>query len=241
MSPLWRRPIWLLGHLVALAAVLTFVRLGTWQLERLDQKKDRNRVIAERSDGPPIDIAEVDPDAAAYQHVAASGRFDDAGEVRIRNRTYEGTTGFHVVTPFVLDDGRAAMINRGWVGLEDDIPPPPAGTLTIDGLLLSSQTRGSIGPKDPATGTLGTLNRVDVGRLQQQYDRDLLPEYVQLQSPVPAKGELPLPLPPPPRDEGPHLSYAIQWFLFASVVVVGYPLLMRRRSREPARTAAFVR
>jgi surfeit locus 1 family protein len=229
-TPVWRRPIWLLGHVVALVAVLSFVRLGVWQLDRLHEKQARNRIIAARSDGPPIAIEDVDPDRAEYQHVEATGTFDVDDEVTIRNRTFEGVVGRHVVTPLVLDDGTAVLVDRGWIPLDGSPPAPPAGEVTVDGVLLKTQER-SIGPKDPDAGVLDELNRVDVQRVQQQVDVDLYPLYVQLQAPAPV-GDYPEVLEPPPRDEGPHRSYAFQWFLFAAVVVVGYPILLRRRSRQ---------
>ena len=226
-SPFWRRPIWILGHVIALTAVLSFVRLGVWQLDRLDEKKDRNRIIAARADGPPVDIDEVAIDEAAYQRITATGRYDADGQLLVRNRSYNGTNGFHVLTPLELDGGVTLLVNRGWVGLEDAPPPPPRGAVRIEAFLLASQTRGSVGPRDPA-GELDVVNRIDVARIQQQRDDELFPLYAQLVEPAPPDGALPLVLDPPPRDEGPHLSYAIQWFLFAAVVVVGYPLLLRR-------------
>jgi surfeit locus 1 family protein len=224
---MWLRPIWLLGHVVALVAVLSFVRLGVWQLDRLHEKQARNRIIAARADGPPVDIEDVELDRAEYQHVSATGRFDVDDEVTIRNRTFAGVVGRHVVTPLVLDDGTAVLVNRGWIPLDGPPPAPPDGAVTVDGLLLQTQER-SIGPKDPDDGVLDELNRVDVQRVQQQVDVDLYPLYVQLEAPAPA-GDYPEVLDPPPRDEGPHRSYAIQWFLFAAVVLVGYPILLRRR------------
>jgi surfeit locus 1 family protein len=226
-TPVWRRPIWILGHVIALVAVLGFARLGIGQLDRLHEKQARNATIAARADGPAIDLADVDLDAAEYQHVTLTGRFDVDDQVEIRNRTYEGSVGSQVVTPLVLADGRAVLVNRGWIPLDTAPPDPPPGEVTVEGLLLKTQTR-SIGPKDPPTGHLDTLNRVDVQRVQRQVDLDLYPLYLAQTKPAPA-GDYPALLPPPPRDEGPHKSYAIQWFLFATVVLVGYPVLLRRR------------
>jgi surfeit locus 1 family protein len=233
VTPLWRRPIWILGHLVALAAVVVFVRAGIWQLDRLHEKQARNRIIATRSDGPAVPLDEVDLDAAEYQRVRVRGRFDEADQVKIRNRAYAGTNGFHVVTPFVLDGGEGVLVNRGWVGVDDAVPSPPDGAVTIEGLLLRSQER-RFGPKDPPTGALDVLNRIDVPRVQQQVDLELYPLFLQLVAPAPPEGEEPLIVDPPPRDEGPHRSYAIQWFLFAGVVLLGYPLLLRRRMAQDA-------
>ena len=234
MTPFWRRPIWILGHVIALTAIVVFVRAGFGQIDRLHQKQARNRLEATRSDGPAVDLAEVAVTDAEYQHVRVRGTFDDKDQVLIRNRAFDGTNGSHVVTPLVLDDGTAILVNRGWIGVDDDPPTPPSGEVTIEGLLLHTQER-SIGPTDPPTGRLAVLNRIDVKRVQQQVDRDLYPLFLQQTAPKPAKGALPNLVDPPPRDEGPHRSYAIQWFLFATVVLVGYPLLMRRRARGARR------
>lgn len=234
MTPFWRRPIWMLGHLIALAAVVVFIRAGFWQIDRLHQKQARNRIEASRSDGPAIDLADVVVADAEYQHALVTGRFEVAGQVLIRNRAFDGTNGSHVVTPLVLDDGTAVLVNRGWIGVDDQPPKPPSGEVTIEGLLLKTQEH-SIGPTDPPTGTLTVLNRIDVQRVQQQVDPKLYPLFLQQTAPKSAKGELPNLVDRPPRDEGPHRSYAIQWFLFATVVLVGYPLLMRRRARGPRR------
>lgn len=227
MTPLWRRPIWLLGHFVALAAVLAFAQLGLWQLDRLEEKRDRNRLIAERADGPPVDIDDVDVDRGEYQHTRATGRFDTADQVLIRNRSYRRTLGANVVTPLILRDSTAVLVNRGWIPLDADPPEPPDGEVTVIGLLLTSQRR-TIGPRDAADGRLTVLNRVDVPRIDAQSELELYPLYLSLASPDP-EGDYPIPLDPPVRDEGPHRSYAIQWFLFTGIVLIGYPILLRRR------------
>ena len=57
--------------------------------------------------------------------------------------------------------------------------------------------------------------------------------WVQLTSSSPAQaGGEPEVLPLPTLDEGPHLSYAIQWFIFSTIAVVGYPLILRRKARD---------
>lgn len=236
MTPFWRRPIWILGHVIALTAVAVFVRAGFWQIDRLHEKQDRNRLEASRSDGPAVDLAGVDTAEAEYQHVRVRGEFDVADQVLIRNRAYDGANGSHVVTPLVLDDGTGILVNRGWIGVDDDPPAPPTGAVKIEGLLLATQER-RIGPTDPPTGTLTVLNRIDVQRIQHQVDVRLHPLFLQQTAPKTPEGELPILVEPPPRDEGPHRSYAIQWFLFATVVTVGYPLLMRRRARGQRRRA----
>jgi cytochrome oxidase assembly protein ShyY1 len=107
----------------------------------------------------------------------------------------------------------------------------------VTGLLFATQERQGIGPRDPADGVLTELSRLDLARLQQQYQPDLYPLWLQLQRSDPPVDEdaLPVLLPEPEQDEGPHLSYAVQWFLFATVGAVGWPLLLRRTAKEDER------
>jgi len=213
--PFWRRPIWILGHVIALSACVLFVRLGLWQLDRLEEKKDRNRIIAARADGPADDILAVPADEAEYAHVTATGTFEVDQETLIGFRSYEGSVGSHVVTPMALGDGIVVLVNRGWIPDGTDPPPPPRGEVTVEGLLRASQ--------DKRFG-------VDVEEIASSVDGDVLPMWLAQAAPPP-DGDYPIRLDPPARDEGPHLSYAIQWFLFTGVVVVGYPLLLRKRAR----------
>src|SRR6185369_203612 len=99
-----------------------FVRCGIWQIDRLHEKQARNRLIAERSDGPAVDIERVPVDEARYQRVRVQGHFVDDEHVLIRNRSFEGTNGYHLVTPFIRTDGSVLLVLRGWIGL-DDRPP----------------------------------------------------------------------------------------------------------------------
>jgi surfeit locus 1 family protein len=236
------RPRWLVGTVVAVLLVVLFVNLGFWQLRRLDEKRDRNALIESRSSAPvrPVDEL-VDPRTGfgdvgpvVYRRASARGRYDVAGEVRIRSRSLDGRPGEHVVTPLRLDDGTALAVNRGFVPLSTDVPAPPRGDVEVTGLLFATQSRGSFGPRDPAEGRLDELSRLDLDRLQRQYDGDLYPVWLQLQEQDPPldEGALPVVLPEPEQDEGPHLSYAVQWFLFATIGAIGWPLVLRRAARD---------
>jgi surfeit locus 1 family protein len=228
---LLRRPRWLVGTVVCLLLAAVFVDLGFWQLRRLDEKRDRNALVEQRTAEPVAPLEEVDG-PLAYRRVTAEGRFDPSGQVLVRNRSLNESPGRWVLTPLVLHDGTAVAVNRGFVPNGVDPPAPPTGEVDVEGLLLTSETRGSIGPRDPAEGRLDELVRADVGRLQQQYDRELFPLYLQQTDALPP-GELPLRVPPPELDEGPHLGYAVQWFLFALVALVIYALAVRKRLAEP--------
>jgi cytochrome oxidase assembly protein ShyY1 len=249
--PFWLRPKWLIGHVLVVALVATCVGLGLWQLRRLDERRDRNAEITARAEVPIAPVEEVVPPAAGiddvedlrFRRVSLTGTYDTGGEVLIRPRTQDGVSGWDVVTPLVLRDGRAVLVNRGFAPLAPepatarDAAVPPAGPVTVTGLVLPSQVRQGIGPTDPETGSLVELARVDISRVQQQYDRELLPVHVQLETQEPPQGlrQLPQVLPTPATDEGPHLSYAVQWFLFAGVGLVGWPVLLQRTGREERR------
>ena len=241
------RPRWLLSHLFVAAVLVAFVSAGLWQLRRLDERRATNVLVEERFSGEPTDVADVvtvDADeatveAAEYRRIEATGAYAPVDQVLIANRTQDGAPGYWVVTPLVLADGSAVAVNRGWVPFGDtDLDgagreyPPPEGEVTVTGIAHLSQERQGIGVADAAEGRLTTLNRVDVGRIDAQSDLDLLPLYIDLVTAVPEPVDPPRPLPPPELSEGPHQGYAVQWFLFATVVVVGYPLALRRIAHQ---------
>jgi surfeit locus 1 family protein len=251
---LWK-PRWILSHLFVLFVVVLFVNPGFWQLRRLHERRTYNATVESRQDLQVEPLHEVVPqgpsatsddlDAVIYRPVTVTGVYRDDQQVLIRNRTFDGVPGYWVVTPLVLPDGSAVPVDRGWVpfattnpdGPWDDFAPP-SGTVTVTGMLSASQVRGSglvAGPKDADEGHLTTLSRVDIGRLQQQVAEPLYPLAIDLRTQAPAQsGDLPIPVPPPELSEGPHLNYAGQWFIFATLTVIVYPLLLRRVARNKA-------
>jgi surfeit locus 1 family protein len=231
-------PRWLLAHVVVLIVAIVFVNLGFWQLRRLEERRLDNAVGESRFEAEPdelgalIDGAGADEESLEYRRATVTGVFQPDDEVLIRSQVHQGMAGFHVITPLVREDGSASLVNRGWIPLVlDQVPvseaPPPVGTVTVEGWVRPGQTRGSLGPTDPADGRLVTMSRVDINRIQQQvpYPLDLV--YVSLLDGLEA--ELPIPAAAPTfDDEGSHLAYAIQWFSFALIGLVGYFFLIRR-------------
>jgi surfeit locus 1 family protein len=108
---------------------------------------------------------------------------------------------------------------------------PTSAEVDVAGILRTTETRGRFGPTD-ATGPQRVVNRVDVARLQAQVDEKLAPVFLQLRSSNPPPGDVPILRPLPATDEGPHLSYAVQWFIFATVGAIGWPLLLRKTARD---------
>lgn len=253
-SPVLLRPRWIAGHLLALVLVVAFVNFGFWQLRRLQAVRARNATIVERTALAPLALddalAGVTPEAfPEYRSVQADGVFDPAHEVLLRGRSLGGQPGFHVVTPLVLPSGdaaapaRAVLVERGWVPYELDAVPvegalPPEGSVTVVGELRAAQTPptgawAALAPRDPTDGPLTQTFYVDLERLQPQMPYALAPAWITLRAMTPpSAGDLPKPLPEHDLDEGPHLGYAIQWFAFAVVGVVGYALLLRATVRR---------
>ncbi len=251
----WRfalRPTWIVRHVLVAVLVVTMVNLGLWQLRRLDDKRDYKALVEARQEEPAADVVDVVPadasvddeavDAVLYRTVRASGTYVADDTVVVENRTFNGAAGAWVLTPLRLDGGTAVVVNRGFIGFEragDIVPPqPPTGRVTVEGLVFPSQRRGSFGPSDPTEGTLDVLARVDLDRYAAQLDYDLLPAYVQLvtsdpdQAPAEAGHQELVALGSPEPDEGPHLSYAVQWFIFTMIAAGGYALLLRKVALE---------
>ena len=247
-----RRPRWIVFTAATLGVMVAMVNLSLWQLRRLDERKATNREVSTRSALAPAALDTVLPPtaslgnlgAAPWRRVEVSGTYDVAHQVLVNDRSLQGLPGLHVVTPLLLPDGRALLVNRGWipqapsVDVAPEAPPPLTGPVTVVGRVRPTQTRGWLGPRDRPTGTLARVARVDVARIGLQVPEPLVPAYVEL---VRADdGALPRPLPLPDLDEGPHLSYAGQWLLFTILAGAGWVALVRRHAklaRQAARRA----
>ena len=234
-------PRWVFGHVVVLTLAIVFVNLGAWQLRRLDDRRLTNAVGESRFRASPVEIDELlagagsDFESLEFRRATATGVFQSEHEVLIRSQVYQGVAGFHVVTPFVVENGSVLLVNRGWVPLGmDDVPvveaPPPDGEVTILGWVRPSQQRRGLSPADPEEGRLITMNRVDIDRIEQQVPFELNPVYISLLGEQ-EEGRPILVSEPGFDDEGSHLAYAIQWFAFMVIGVVGYMMLIRRSAK----------
>jgi surfeit locus 1 family protein len=218
-------PRWLLSHLLVVVLVVVMVNLGFWQLRRLDEKRDRNDLIESRMDQPEVAVGDLlDPgagqaavDRARFRRVTATGTYDDEATVEVRNRTQDGAPGAWLVTPLRSAGGERVGVIRGFVGFEPDgsfaQAPAPGGRVTVTGLVVDPDRLG------------GTAGR-DVGPLLGE--DDVLPGLVQADESDPPEPDQLEAVPAPDLDEGPHLGYAVQWFIFSTIAVVGYPIVLRR-------------
>jgi surfeit locus 1 family protein len=240
-----------LSHVLVAVLVVVMVFLGLWQLRRLDQRQERNALISERTEEPTAPLTEVvavdgspgEASAARFRRVEASGSFEPGSDVVVRNRTFRGQPGSWLLAVLRLDDGDAVIVNRGWVPVTGEQEPPvdalvTEGPVVIEGLVETTQERGRFGSTDPAVGTLRRVARVDVGRLADQVDDAVYPVWIQLERERPHPGDLPIPVDPPELGEGNHFSYAMQWFSFSVIALIGYPIVLRRVARQPDESPA---
>lgn len=229
-------PKWLGSHLFVVTMIVVMVNLGFWQLRRLDERRASNAEIVAASELPAVDLAGF---ARPLDYAAAqvSGTYRPEHEVLVANRSFEGASGFWIVTPLELDDGRIVAVVRGWVprlvtaGIDPRPTDPPGGNVTVAGLAFESVRGGRIGAVDE--GETPQISRMDIDRYEEVTGLDVIDRWLRLRTQDPAQaGDLPVPVPPPPLDEGPHLSYAVQWFCFSVGTAVVYSLILRRTVRS---------
>ena len=242
-----RSPRWV-GYLalVVLFAVVCCA-LGTWQLNRRAEALAEVARIDANYDADAVPVDEALPDLAGFdvdqrwQVVALSGEYLAEEEVVVRNRPFGGSSGFEVITPFRLDDGTVFMVNRGWIAQNSEGRPstytaPPPGRVDVEARLKAGEDR--------IAGRTSTGNEFATIDLDELADRVGAPSYtgaygVLVQSGADAD-EPPLAAARPVRDEGPHLSYALQWFVFALLgfVGLGWAANQERRALAEASGAA---
>lgn len=244
---------WAVITLVALLLIPAMIRLGFWQLHRHEARVARNTLIAHNLKASPVAFDSLSapgftvPGDLTWRRVTAVGAYDTAHEFVIRGRTEPGgsSIGYFVVTPLVLADGRGSvLVNRGWVESGADatsypaVAAPPAGRVTATGWLRADETTASSGIRDRGGLPDRQFKLIDSTRQAGLTGATVLGGYLELASSEPAAGDSPTLLAEPNHsDIGPHMAYAVQWWLFAALVPVGLVVLARREEKE--RTAAL--
>ena len=220
----------------ALLASILFVRLGFWQLARLRAKVQRNAAIAARQLEPAVQFASLPRDTAAarYRRASAAGVFDYGAELVLSNRTYQGSPGADLVTPLRLaGSDTAVLVDRGWVYSPDGSSVDrarwrEADTVSIVGYVeqYAPDPVSTSAARDPRI-----LRRVSRREVSSRISYPLAPYYLvqtgDTATSHPVRREMPV------LDEGPHRSYAIQWFFFAATALVGAVAVWWRERRMP--------
>lgn len=242
MQRLWVRWALLVVFVVALAVV--FVNLGEWQLRRLAERETRNATTISNEQAPisPYEqvFTRVLTDADQWQRVTATGSFDGDHQFVIRNRANGDDRGYEVVTPLRTAAG-VVLVSRGFIavppgtGIPTAGPAPPAGEVTVVGYVRRNE-QGRSGAVIPVDGSARLINS---DALQPAIGYPVANGYIAALDVTPGQSGGFVPVALPELSSGPHFWYAMQWFMFAGIGVLGIVVFIRGDLRD--RRAAKVR
>jgi len=217
------------------------VGLAQWQWARRLEAVAEIRVVAQNWDAAPVALREVLPgDAplnadAEWTPVVLQGEYLLDEQLLVRTRPFAGRPGFEVLTPLLLDSGEVFIVDRGWVptgeaqDFPDIVPAPPTGTVEV--LVRLKPGEPTIAGRGAPEGQIATIHlpelveRVEGGPV-------ISGAYGLMDSESPAVEERPTAALRPAPDEGPHLSYTFQWYLFALLGYIGYGWALRQERRS---------
>lgn len=230
----------------ALVLAIVFVQLGQWQLRRLDERRANNEAVRQAETSPVVDWQQyfTDPldESDEWHRVRITGHYLSDQYV-VRFRSNGDARGYEVVTPIRTEDGTVVLVNRGFgevpsgQQMPTTAPPAPDGQVTVVGLVRLDESGGS-GAEVPQDSQVRVVNSTAIGA---DLGTPVASGWIQLaESTPPQDGLVPAAL--PELTEGPHLSYAVQWFAFTVIGVVGVGFFvrsdLRARRRQRARSAA---
>jgi surfeit locus 1 family protein len=234
---------WWWSTLVVLLGMAFLARLGVWQLDRLDQRRARNAELVRQLALAPLPLGgqplPADLSSLKNRPASARGEFDFSRQVALQYQNWMDAPGIHLVAPLVMEDtGQAVLVDRGWLPADQAAPETwsqydERGPVTVTGLIQLSQTLpgGADQAAQPAPAEFKSeWYRVEVEAIQAQMPYDLLPIYL-LQSPT-RGDDATLPYQVEPEidlSDGPHLGYAIQWFIFAIILGIVYVSYVRKK------------
>lgn len=223
---------WWWVTLLVILLIAVFIRLGIWQLDRRQQRLAANATyLAQISQAPlalDASFLAVDPEELADRAAIAQGHYDHEQQILLTQQSWLGRPGAHLVTPLVLEDGQTAvLVDRGWIPSADaeqgDLSQfDEPGQQSIEGTVQLSQVLFG-GRSTEVEGPQQRWYRVEIEAIQEQMPYRLLPFYLVQTPPEGVQDVLPYRVTVEiDLSEGPHLGYAIQWFLFATILAVGY-------------------
>lgn len=235
---------WWFATLLVVVGTLVLIRLGIWQLDRLEQRRAFNVQVASARSQSVLDLNRELPEDVnmlEWRSVQFVGEYDFANQIAIRNQYYRDQYGYHLLTP-LLSNGTAVLVDRGWIPAEGNPTPEDwrkydeTGEVKVIGQIrlgLGKPAIGGVADALPVDGSrLALWNNADVAQVAKQSPYPILPVYIQVNAdeadtepPVPFQPELEL-------TEGPHFGYALQWFTFALILFVGYPFFVRKQEAD---------
>ncbi|GAA1988059.1 SURF1 family protein [Microbacterium pumilum] len=238
---------WAIYIALAVLFAVACAFLSQWQFSRNEQRAAQLALVAQNHDADPVPLDELIPPGAEldpgdeWRPVRLEGVYLSDQQLLARNRAHGGTAAFEVLVPFQLEDGRVVLVDRGWVPPGDSqpnpdvVPSPPEGEVTVIARLRPGEARPSSGRSAPE----GQVPTINLGLVSAAVDPSIgaaleQSTYGLMVSEDPPPATRPTALESPSEDPGPHLSYAIQWILFAIMgfVFIGYVIHTERRHRR---------
>jgi cytochrome oxidase assembly protein ShyY1 len=227
-------PRWLgLAALIGVAATV-MVLLGNWQLHRYQERSAVNERIDSAAQEAPVPLPAKPP--AAWSRVTATGRYDTTNEILVRGRTVDGQVGFEVVTPLVLADGSALLVDRGWVPpapggavAVPKVPAPPTGEVTVSGRIHETESR-----PNAVTRREGRIEvrRIGIARLAEELPYPLYGAYLLDEKPGTGLTAISI----QHENSWQNAGYVVQWWLFAALAVAGFGWLAYREAHPHEQT-----
>ena len=229
---------WLLATLLVFAGTAFCIRMGIWQLDRLEQRRAFNAQVTSMRAAEMLDLNQnvpADISTMEWRAVTVSGEYDFENQVALRNQFNGAEYGYHLITPLRFSGG-AVLVDRGFIPADGNAAPndwrkyDEAGQVTVTGQIRLGQAKPAFGGvADAEAGHLDVWNNLNIVRIAEQSPYPILPVYVQPNEiendsvpPIPFQPEVEL-------TEGSHFGYALQWFSFATILFVGYPFFLRKQ------------
>lgn len=229
-------PKWLLTTLLVFIGTAVCIRLGIWQLDRLEGRRAFNAQVESMRAAEQLDLnanTPADITSMEWRAVTVTGEYDFENQVALRNQYYGNRYGYHLITP-LLYNGTVVLVNRGWIPADADWHEfDEPGPVTLTGQIRLGQGKpafGGVADALPADGgPLNVWNNLDVKMMSAQFPYPILDVFIQPDvdendtvPPIPYQPEIEL-------TEGSHFGYALQWFTFATILFVGYPFYLRKQ------------
>ncbi len=225
------RPRWVALTVILLLFIYLFIRLSNWQFDRYDQRILRNEQTTSALSLAPknINSASQLSELHQWEKVQLTGTYLNDHSKLIRKQYLGNSLGFWVITPFEIQNGDNILINRGWIPIgssastNQSIPLAPPGNINIEGYLQPFNS-SKAQPKDLP---IHQVNTIDYRYFDFKIANDF---YLQLAKSSPMDNQVAI-IPLPELSNGPHLSYAIQWILFALLLPIGWYVLLKNESK----------
>lgn len=214
--------------------------LGMWQLARRAEALAEINKVDSNFDSAPVPVAEALPKLDAFDEsrkwepVVMTGRYLAEDELLVRNRPLDANPGFEVLTPLSQADGTVFIIDRGWVptgdnhDAPDSVPAAPEGQVTVVARLKAGEP--SLAGRTASGNQIATINLHDIAK--RLGTPTYTGAYGLMATEDPAPAERPVAVTRPVTDEGPHLSYAFQWFVFGLLAFIGLGWAVRQEYRS---------